>query len=275
MSLGLKFKQRVVQTLSLIVLNSNVRGAETFGFCLPVMHCNTCPWSWTLCPVYKLTELVQFHEPLVSVEWLVIAAIFAVCAFVGRFFCGWICPAGFVQDLLYKIPSPKFSIPIHMQWLKYGFLFITVVAVAYFIGKEVPAFFCAYCPTSTIESIIPAMIFSPEYVLGAAGYWRFPVLALVLLLAVTSARSFCKIMCPIGAMVAITNKFSLFSIKLSADKCIHCHKCDKSCPMDVPVEKCATTGKKVSRDLECVECLTCEGVCPTTAISNNSRIVHK
>lgn len=275
MSLSLKFKQRLVQTISLVLLNSNVRGAETYGFCLPIMHCNACPLSWTLCPVYKLSELLQFHEPLISLEWLIIAAIFALCALVGRFFCGWVCPAGFVQDLLYKTPSPKFNIPVSMQWLKYGFLCITVVGVAYFLGKEVPVFFCSYCPTAAIESVIPAMLFSPGYELGAAGYWRFPALVLVLVLVVTSERSFCKIMCPIGAMVAITNKFSLFSMKLSADKCIHCHKCDKSCPMDVPVENCSNTGKKINRNLECVECLTCESVCPATAITNNSKVLHK
>jgi polyferredoxin len=165
--------------------------------------------------------------------------------------------------------------PAFMQWSKYGFLGITVILVAYFWGKEVPAFFCTYCPTATIESIIPAMIFSPDYLLGAAGHWRFLVLAVVLFLAVANHRSFCKIMCPVGALVAITNKFSLFSMKLSADKCIHCHKCDRSCPMDVAVEKCTTSRNKINRDLECIECLTCEGVCPTTAITNNSRIVHK
>jgi len=275
MSFGLKFKQRLVQTISLFVLNSNVRGAETYGFCLPVMHCNACPLSWSLCPIYKLSELVQFHEPLASAEWLVIGGIFAICAIVGRFFCGWICPAGFVQDLLYKIPSPKFALPAWAQWLKYGFLFITVILVAYHAGKEVPAFFCGYCPTATIEAVIPAMLFSPEYDIGAAGHWRFIVLALVIILAVANNRNFCKIMCPIGAMVAITNKFSLFSIKLGADKCIHCHKCDKSCPMDVPVENCAVTGKKISRNLECIECLSCEAVCPPTAITNNSRIFRK
>ena len=275
MSLGLKFKQRLAQTISLVVLNSNLRGAETYGFCLPVMHCNACPLSWTLCPIYKLSELVQFHEPLISMEWIIIAAIFTICALVGRLFCGWICPAGFVQDLLYKIPSPKFNLPRWTQWMKYGFLFITVLAVAYFAGKEVPGFFCGYCPTATIESVIPAMLFSPEYNIGPAGYWRFLVLVLIIILAVGNNRNFCKIICPIGAMVAITNKFSLFSMKLSADKCIHCHKCDKSCPMNVPVENCATTGKKVSRDRECIECLSCEGVCPTTAITNNSHIVHK
>lgn len=275
MALGLKFKQRLVQAFSLFMLNSNLGGGRVFGFCLPIMHCNACALSWTLCPIYKLSELVQFHQSLVSVEWLTIAAVFGLCAVAGRFFCGWVCPAGFIQDLLYKIPSPKFKMPASLQWMKYGVLFALVIGVAYFLGKEVPAFFCTYCPTATLEVTVPGMLFSPDYQPGIIGNWRLAVLAIVLILAVTSERSFCKIMCPIGAMVAITNKFALFSVKLSADKCIHCHKCDKACPMDVPVERCATTGKKVSSNLECVECLTCESVCPTNAITNNSHIIRK
>jgi len=275
MAFGLKFKQRLVQTLSLIILNSNLRGAETFAVCLPVMHCNACPLSWTICPIFRMSELIQYHQSIFTSDWLIIGIMLAACVVVGRFFCGWICPAGFVQDLLYKIPSPKFEIPAFMQWLKYGFLTITVIIVSYFAGKEVSYFFCSFCPTASIESVIPAMIFSPEYVIGAAGFWRFLVLAIVLVLVIMNNRNFCKIMCPIGALVAITNKFSLFSMKLAADKCIHCHKCDANCPMDVQVENCAKTGKKVSRDLECIECLTCESVCPTNAIKNNSHILKK
>ena len=275
MSFSIKFKQRVVQTLSFLALNSNFRNAEMFGICLPVMNCNACPISWTLCPIYRISELVQFHESLFSTEWLVIAAMFGFCVLVGRFFCGWICPAGFVQDLLYKIPFPRITLPSYAKWFKYAFLIITVFGVAYFAGKEVPAFFCTWCPTATVETIIPAMITSPEYSLGAAGHWRFLVLAIVILLALANHRSFCKLMCPIGALVALTNKFSFLSLRLHTDKCIHCGKCDKTCPMDVPVETCSAGTRPINRNTECIECLNCESVCPTSAITNNSRLVRK
>lgn len=274
MSLFLTTKRRLIQWLSLVALTSNVRGVTSFNVCLPVMHCNACPLTWTICPIYKMSELIQFHESLWSREWLPIVILLGVCVIVGRFFCGWICPAGFVQDLLFKIPTPKIRLPGWSTWLKYGFLGISVVAVAYWAGKEVPYFFCSYCPTATVEAVIPAMLTSPEYTLGPGGVLKFVVLPVVLVMAVLHHRSFCKIMCPIGALVAVTNRFSLFSVRLDPARCVHCRKCNESCPMDVPVEETSRGKGGVSRNTECIECLTCEAVCPAKAIGNNSRVLR-
>ena len=114
-----------------------------------------------------------------------------------------------------------------------------------------------------------------DFAFDAGRILRFSVLAVVLFLAVANHRSFCKIMCPIGAMVALTNKFSFLSLRLDGKTCIHCKKCDQACPMDVAVEPCSVSGRKINRHPECIECLTCEEVCPVTAIGNNSKLLSK
>jgi len=219
-----------------------------------------------------ISEAIQFH----SVPWLALGLVAGCGVLVGRFFCGWICPFGLIQDLMDKVPVPRPKVPMSLRWLKYTFLLIGVGAVSYWFGKEVLYFFCSYCPVATIEVIIPQML----SVHGAPmdGTWRilrFTVLAIVLIWILFHRRGFCKIMCPVGALIAFFNKVSLFSVKIDPAACIHCGKCTTACPMNIPVEASAGTGRAVSRHSECIECLSCEQACPVNAISNNSCIIKK
>ena len=276
MPLRLTTKRRIVQILTAVLLTCNftVFTSSTVFFgqvCLPIIHCNACPLTWFSCPIYMISEYVQFH----AIPWLALGLIAGFGVLVGRFFCGWICPMGLLQDLLHRIPSPKFRLPLSLRWLKYAFLIVGVGAVAYWAGKEVLYFFCAYCPVATLEVPLPQMIAQHDWAMDTWRILRFSVLVTVLVLVFFNIRGFCKVMCPVGALVALANKFSLFTIRLDPAACIHCGKCDKSCPMGVPVEACSRTGRAVNRHTECIECLSCEQVCPVSAIHNNSRILRK
>jgi len=216
-----------------------------------------------------MSASIAFHEwPL-----LVLATLLVIGALVGRFLCGWVCPMGFLQDLLYMMPKPKFSLPRRLSLVKYGVLALSVVFVAFFLGKGSPYFFCNLCPTAAIQVAIPEVIrhrlFSTTHLLNA----KFIILIAVVVLAIGSSRSFCKILCPIGALIAITNRFSLLSIRIRNDTCVDCFACEKACPMDVPLVKTLESGRAVSRHLECIECMKCEEACPPGAISNNTRII--
>jgi polyferredoxin len=255
-----------------VALNFNFWGIGfSSGFCIPVMNCEGCLLSWFACPIGRMSEFIAFREfPI-----LVLIVVLVTGLLMGRFLCGWVCPMGLVQDMLYKIPAPRIRLPRFLTWFKYGSLVITVIVVSFYFGKMVPAFFCQFCPTAALQVVIPDMIRFEDFTLDSGRILRFSVLAAFLVFAVLNHRSFCKVMCPIGAMVALTNKFTLFGIRLDNNKCVHCHKCDRTCPMNVAVEKTAETGKKIDRDPECIQCLTCEHVCPTAAISNNSRLLRK
>lgn len=273
MFLSLTTKRRFIQILAAVLLTCNftVFTANSIffgGVCLPIIHCNACPLTWLACPIYTISEYIQFH----AVPWLALGLVAGVGVLVGRFFCGWICPMGLLQDLMYLIPAPRLALPRFLRWLKYAFLIAGVGLVAYWAGKDVLYFFCAYCPTATLEVILPDMISRQDWALDTWRLLRFSVLIFVLVIVIFNVRWFCKAMCPVGALVAFLNKFSLFAIRLDPAACIHCGKCDKACPMGVPVEDCSRTGRAVNRHTECIECLKCQQVCPVSAIRNNARI---
>lgn len=274
--LTLPTRRRIVQVLVAVLLTSNFTYFTSRAFffgnvCLPIIHCNVCPLTWFACPIYTISEYIQFH----AIPWLALGLIAGFGVVFGRFFCGWICPMGLLQDLLHGIPSPKLRLPSFVRWLKYAFLFLGVGGAAYWAGKDVLYFFCQYCPVATMEVTLPQMIAGRDLAMDAVRVLRLSVLTVVLALVFFNIRGFCKMMCPVGALIAVANKFSLFTIKLDPAACIHCGKCTKSCPMGVPVEDSSHTGRSINRHTECIECLTCEQVCPVNAIHNNSRLIRK
>ena len=257
-----------MQILALIGLNSNFWGAGVAsGFCLPVMNCEACAWGWLGCPIGMLGNALTFQEW----PWLALACVLGVGLLVGRLFCGWICPMGFLQDILHKIPSPKFKVPRWTTWIKYAILLLMVLGVAWFYGRDHFLFFCHFCPTAGLQVVLPSALsdWDPEYLFSQ--WMKLAITLTVVLLAISSERFFCKVLCPVGAWIALTNKITPFRIRLQAKSCISCGRCERECPMDIPVmDHQGAKAPAVNRDTECIACLTCQAGCPTGAITTLS-----
>ncbi len=73
----------------------------------------------------------------------------------GRLVCGWICPFGFLQDLLYKIPTPKYRLPSWMRYGKYVMLVVLAMLVPYLTGVN---WFSRLCPAGALEGAIPIKV---------------------------------------------------------------------------------------------------------------------
>ena len=145
MGLLIQTKRRWVQALSLLALNSNFRGFPQLGGFLPVLNCQYCHLAWLGCPI----GMTGVSLAAGAFPWLVLGLLLVAGLIVGRFFCGWVCPAGFIQDLLYRIPLPKIRIPRFLVWIKYAVLLVMVVGAAWFLGQGSLLYFCNVCPVST------------------------------------------------------------------------------------------------------------------------------
>lgn len=255
--------RRFVQLCSAAALNSNFIGSSVASrFCLPVMNCEACVYGWMGCPIGLIRNALTMHE----FPWIPILMVLGIGVLVGRFFCGWICPIGLLQDLLHKIPSKKISLPRPFNWIKYPVLIVTVFLVAWFIGGDSPYFFCNFCPTAGVMVVLPAAISGNDYLKLFEQPMKFVFTLAMILGAVAISRPFCKILCPVGALVALTNKIMPWKLHLESKSCIHCRKCEKHCPMDLPVMK--HQDESVSRDAECILCHECQGICPVHTIKH-------
>ena len=109
-------------TFSTMLLNLNVFGLSLRGFCSPGFNCHGCPWATFACPI----GVMSFSSGVRQLPLMAIAFVLAIGAVSGRLVCGFICPFGWFQDILYKIPGAKIKLPRFINWFKYAFLILFV-----------------------------------------------------------------------------------------------------------------------------------------------------
>ena len=239
-------------------------------FCVPGLNCYSCPGALFACPIGALQATLNSRE--FTVSCYVFGFLMMVGAFFGRFVCGWMCPFGFVQDLLGKIPFPfkRKNMPGHsgLVKLKYIVLIVMVLLLPALVkdatGLGEP-WFCEYiCPSGTLLAGLPMLALNPALreSVGFMFAWKFSILAAVLLLAVMYYRPFCKYLCPLGAFYSVFNPVSLYRFSIDTDKCVSCGSCQRACGMDIRVWE-------HPNDLECIRCGRCRAVCPKGAITTS------
>ena len=234
--------------------------------CVPGLNCYSCPGAAGACPIGAFQAVVgssKFHFTYYITGFLILLGVL-----FGRFICGFLCPFGWFQDLLHKIPSKKLStkkLPL-LRALKYVILLVAVILLpALFtnaLGMGDP-FFCKYiCPQGVLSGAIPLSIAnsSVRSALGKLFTWKASILLLISIGSIFIYRPFCKWLCPLGAIYALFNRLSLFQMKVNEHKCISCGRCARACKVDVDVTK-------TPNHTECIRCGMCISACPTGAIS--------
>ena len=239
------------------------------NICVPGLNCYSCPGALLSCPIGSLQAVIGSGRFKVSLYVLGFIGLFGVL--LGRLVCGFACPFGLVQDLLYKIPFFKKlkNLPGHkvLKYIKYVILLVFVIILPMTIVNVVgigQPWFCEYiCPSGTLFGGIPLVIADAS--LRSAIGWRFWLKVGILLTCVISSimiyRPFCKYICPLGALYGLFNPVSFYRFKINEDKCIKCGKCQKACDMDIKVwEKPNST--------ECIRCGKCLEACSEDAITS-------
>lgn len=223
------------------------------------------------CPFGGLETLYQYftssgtfisHTHLSN---LVIAAAVLITALLLRSaFCGWICPLGFIQDMIHSfsarmqkrfVPFRKFmrfltqrGKPIwtfldkYLRLAKYAVLIWAITGAAIY-GVMV---FRDYDPWSALINITE-WTFTPGLI----------VLALTLTGSLFVERPWCRYACPLGAASGLLGKLSPVYLKREADACTTCKLCTKACPMGLQVHATTTI-----TSTDCISCLECVDACP-------------
>jgi polyferredoxin len=229
--------------------------------CAPGLNCYSCPASTTFCPLGSFQQLMAgIRLNLANANYYfgfyVLGTAGLLGAAFGRMICGWACPFGFFQELLYKIPSRKFGIPQFLRFGKYLFLGLFVVVLPLVVVNDFglgTLWFCKYvCPAGTLEAGLPMLLLQPELrlSLGYVFLNKVVIMAFFLGWSVVASRPFCRTACPLGAFYALFNNVKFVKLRWHEGNCTHCNACHEVCPMDIKFNE-----EPESR--ECISCLAC------------------
>jgi ferredoxin-type protein NapH len=291
--------RRVVQFLSFMFLSSIVFNLGSLPLLLPVL------WTWGLPQntggdAFTAIQLMfGGWRSYFAFPWLGLASFLVVGILIGKSMCGWVCPFGFIQDLLVFIKRKKmeFSPRTHNDavYVKYGILAVTLFISISFaasivagsgssyqgaIGVFAGAPFTTLSPAETLFATLPRAIndFRNETVTrpvmdvlsGIVAvpvlFWaQFAIMIGVLVFAAYVPRGWCRYLCPHGAIMAILNRFSFIGLRRELVACakVDCRACVEVCPMRVPILD--LSWEKFSHQ-ECIYCMKCADACENKAI---------
>lgn len=245
----------LVQAGFLAVWMAPIAALRSFPGC--VFHCYACPLASFACPVGVTGQLLAAG----MVPLLAVGVVLAAAALFGSLVCGWACPFGFIQDLLAKIPSPKFRLPNWTGYGRYLVLIGAVVLVPLLWGTGHPLFVCRICPAGAVQGglgQITARAVRTGQIQNLLSVTKWVILGVFLLAAVLTLRPWCKVLCPLGGFLGLFNPVSVFHLRFDRRACTECNTCRSRCPMGVKVEK----KTNVSNCIRCMECTSCGAILP-------------
>lgn len=182
----------------------------------------------------------------------------------GAFYCGWVCPYGFIQDISSKLGEllgikkrkmPRFlhKVLVFSRYIIFGL--VTVIATDLIFN------IMSFDPRVNFENSLSGN----AVIVGIMG-----VMCFFVLIALFFDRPFCNYLCYEGAKNGLVSSFRIFTIKRNKFKCVNCKKCDKVCPMNIQVSKCSNL-----RSPQCINCLQCVSSCPAKGALNYGRMNMK
>ncbi|MFO7937825.1 MAG: 4Fe-4S binding protein [Kiritimatiellia bacterium] len=191
----------------------------------------------------------------------VIAFLFFIAlAVVGnKMICGWACPFGALQELIYSIPVfkeiKKRKIPFALTNTIRGGLFALMLFFLFGIagGKKGFVIYHYFNPFNLFNLDFETVSILLTVILALSGSFFI-------------YRPFCQFICPFGFISWIAEQFSIYRVRIDNDSCIQCGACIKACPS--MAAKGRVYGSRLPAD--CFSCARCLNVCPVDAIKYES-----
>ena len=237
---------------------------------------------------------VQFLPAVLAVNFGVVAALVLLTLIFGRVYCSVICPLGIMQDIfswlrgrLRKKDRFRFTYSPARNWLRYILLVLFIIGLA--LGAHSVVLLIA--PYSAYGRIA-ANLFAPIYQWGnnllawiaeRAGSYAFysvdvwirsastfvvAVVTLVVIgvLAWRNGRTWCNTVCPVGSILGVFSRYSMFAPVIDTEKCRDCGLCGKRCKAS-----CINTKEHKIDYSRCVACMDCIDTCKDGAVKYRFR----
>lgn len=249
-------------------------------------------------PLVWLSSLLSGHHLIKGFWWA--AALLVVTLFLGRVFCGFICPLGTIHHLVSWVkPALKGERMVRAnekspgQRIKYFLLIVVLVgavigtnfaglldpismlfrsvalAIIPGIGTGVREVF-GWMAGSNLK-ILNLMAYAEVLLSPVFGYtytafqtaWFIGLIFLVILFFNRiRPRFWCRVLCPLGALLGLFSRFTILKLDKYEERCTGCHACTKSCQGAAEPEP----GRKWE-SAECLMCFNCFDSCPEEALA--------
>ena len=295
---SITISRRIIQIFAFLIINYiileailqiNLLSLEGLIKVLPILNSPRNPLSQG----GGILEYIFFSMAEGAFPFFLIAVLLLVLLFSNRFFCGWICPIGAIQDVCAAIPTKKrkFKIQTHKTLLNMKYVFIIIIIIIIFpLGIAKNANILFYIDFKTQLGVFAEQpigffslsefifVFFPYLVeniflpaqfgaLELGGYLILFFYSLIIILSVWYPRIYCRYVCPFAAISSAVSEYSFLKLARNPVKCVgrsECGVCEDVCPkqiriLDEPFD--FFTGKG-----ECNLCLTCKEKCPYDAI---------
>jgi polyferredoxin len=213
-------------------------------------------------PISALMSLVYFIQTgsvhqVHPAGFFIFSGIVLMSFILGKSFCSWVCPVGFVSDLIGEFGEKIFRRNLKLpRWADYPLRSLKYLLLLFFV-------------TTILSMSVPqlAAFLDSDYNIIADmklfDFFRFlspfsiVVLTILVLLSIPIKNFWCRYLCPYGALLGLTGLLSVLKIKRTAQTCIDCSLCDEACPSSITVSK----ARYVISD-ECTSCMQCVDACP-------------
>jgi len=201
-------------------------------------------------------------HPAHPAGFFIFLGIIAVSFVFGKAFCSWMCPIGFISELVgdfgekiyMKLFKRRFKLPKILDYplrsLKYLLLGFFVVSIFFQMSETALKYFLdgEYNVISDVKMY---------YFFVNISQFALIVIGVLFVLSIFIRNFWCRYLCPYGALLGILSLLSPTKIKRNSETCTDCSKCSKVCPSFIKVDKLTTV-----RSDECSTCMACIDACP-------------
>lgn len=225
-------------------------------------------------------------SPAFLIPVCTLAALVVLTLLFGRLYCSIICPLGILQDVAYRIRKwirPKKFLKYHaaVPYVRYAVLGVLALLcvcglsgfalnwldpysiygrAAYNIAQPLAALINnGIDPSGSDPRFYNIAVHTPTL---WAGIVAFAVTGIILVLAIWRGRIYCNSICPVGSLLGLLSRFSLFRLGIDTDTCVRCGHCLKTCKA-----QCLDIKEHVIDTDRCINCFNCVTECDEGAIS--------
>ena len=226
-----------------------------------------------------LVTMQQFSFKVILPLLFTFLTFYAFFVLLNKMFCGWICPLGTFQEMLYRlgrginlqnryaIHPTQLSIVRPIKWLiLIGLVFVLPLLAGLGVTSGATGdSFCQICPSRVLTTLATGDFEQLTINQASLGDWIFSAIraalfGIIVVTALTLRQPFCRI-CPLLAFNSLFQRLSpMRLVKQPHDKCTKCGICHKACPMDIQ-EIWHESGHKAFHE-DCTLCGRCAEFCP-------------